>query len=100
MIGTAVAAPLALGAFVIGYTNNNFVNPTPPTNTVQNISQNQTNQKPSETIVDLKIKGNKNSRIYHLPGCPNYNDISERHVIWFKTHEEAKARGFRMARNC
>lgn len=49
---------------------------------------------------DLKIKGNKNSRIYHLPGCPNYNDIAERNIRWFKTHEEAKAAGFRMAKNC
>lgn len=49
---------------------------------------------------DLKIKGNKNSKIYHLPGCPNYNDIAERNIVWFKTHEEAKAAGFRMARNC
>jgi hypothetical protein len=49
---------------------------------------------------DLKIKGNKDSRIYHLPNCPNYQDIADRNVIWFKTHDEAKQAGFRMARNC
>ena len=49
---------------------------------------------------DLRIKGNRDSRIYHLPGCPNYNDIAERNTVWFKTHDEAKAAGFRMARNC
>ncbi len=49
---------------------------------------------------DLKIKGNKKSRIYHLPGCPNYDDISERNIIWFKTHEDAKAHRFRMSQNC
>ena len=54
----------------------------------------------SQETKDLKIKGNKNSKIYHLPGCPNYDDIAERNIIWFKSHEEAKAAGFRMARNC
>lgn len=49
---------------------------------------------------DLKIKGNKNSKIYHLPRCPNYNDIAERNIIWFKTIEEAEKAGFRMAKNC
>ena len=49
---------------------------------------------------DLKIKGNRNSKIFHLPNCPNYNDISERHIVWFKTVDEAVAAGFRMARNC
>jgi hypothetical protein len=59
---------------------------------------------PQETTsgahADLKIKGNKNSRIYHLPSCPNYNDISPQNIVWFKTQEEARAAGFRMARNC
>lgn len=50
--------------------------------------------------VDLKIKGNKNSKIYHLKGCPNYNDIATRNVVWFKTTEEAESAGFRMAKNC
>ncbi len=46
------------------------------------------------------IKGNKNSRIYHMPGCPNYDDIKDKNVIWFATEDEAKAAGFRKARNC
>lgn len=58
------------------------------------VSQTQT------TETDLKIKGNKNSKIYHLPGCPNYDDIAERNIIWFKTREEAESKGFRMAKNC
>jgi hypothetical protein len=47
-----------------------------------------------------KIRGNKNSRIYHLPGCPNYDDIAIRNRVYFESHEEAKAAGFRKARNC
>jgi len=50
--------------------------------------------------VDLKIKGNKNSKIYHLKDCPNYDDISDGNIIWFKTKEEAKAPGYRQAKNC
>lgn len=51
------------------------------------------------TVIDLKIKGNKNSKIYHVPGCPNYDDIAKRNIRWFKTRDEAKSAGFRMARN-
>jgi hypothetical protein len=54
----------------------------------------------AEQTVDLKIKGNKKSRIYHMKGCPNYDDISERNIVWFKTKAEAEAAGYRMAKNC
>lgn len=49
---------------------------------------------------DLKVKGNRNSKIYHLPACPNYADIKESNVVWFKTEDEAKTAGFRRAKNC
>ncbi len=54
----------------------------------------------STASVDLKIKGNRNSKIYHLRGCPNYDDIADRNIVWFKTNEEAEENGYRMARNC
>jgi hypothetical protein len=54
----------------------------------------------SVTAVDLKIKGNKNSMIYHLPRCASYDRIAERNIEWFKTTEEAESAGYRMARNC
>jgi hypothetical protein len=53
-----------------------------------------------ETQKDLKIKGNKNSKIYHLPGCASYDRISDKNIVWFKTKEEAEAAGYRMAKNC
>ncbi len=87
--GLAVA--VGAGAVFLG------VKPIPNQNTAP--PSNQTAQ-PTPEIVDLKIKGNKASRIYHLKGCPNYNDIAERNIIWFKTREEAEARRFRMAKNC
>jgi endonuclease YncB( thermonuclease family) len=46
------------------------------------------------------IIGNRNSRIYHLPNCPDYNKVSERNRVPFKTEAEALAAGYRKARNC
>jgi len=47
-----------------------------------------------------KIRGNRQSKIYHWKGCPNFDDIAERNRVYFETAEEAKARGFRPAQNC
>lgn len=52
-------------------------------------------------IADTKegvIKGNRNSRIYHMPGQRSYNKISKKNVVYFKTEEEAKAAGYRPAK--
>jgi endonuclease YncB( thermonuclease family) len=46
------------------------------------------------------IVGNRRSRIYHWPGCPNYNDISPQNREYFKTKEEAERAGYRPAKNC
>jgi len=95
--GTAVlTSAIAVSALVAGYYGINKM-PPPAPNTNEQAEKQKTNQ-PAE--VDLKIKGNKQSRIYHLPRCPNYEDIAERNIVWFKTHEDAKARRYRMARNC
>jgi hypothetical protein len=60
----------------------------------------QAQTQPTNTEIDLKIKGNRKSKIYHLRGCPNYADLKESNIVWFKTKEEAEASGYRMARNC
>lgn len=50
-----------------------------------------------------KVKGNGSSMIYHLPGCSSYaatvigNDPDD---AWFASEDEAKANGFRKAKNC
>lgn len=46
------------------------------------------------------IKGNANSKIYHLKACPNFKDVSERNSIYFSSEREATSKGFRKARNC
>lgn len=44
------------------------------------------------------IKGNKNSKIYHLPGSRNYNSMKEENVVYFESEKEAKDAGFRPAK--
>lgn len=46
------------------------------------------------------VIGNRNSNIYHVPGCGSYNDVAERNRVYFRTEAEAAAAGFRKARNC
>lgn len=46
------------------------------------------------------IIGNRNSKIYHLKGCPNYSQVSPKNQVRFSTEREAEAAGFRKARNC
>ena len=47
-----------------------------------------------------KIIGNKNSRIYHWPGCPGYTKIAEQNRVPFNSTAEAEAAGYRAAKNC
>lgn len=47
-----------------------------------------------------KIIGNKNSKVFHLPGCASYNQVSEKNQIRFHTIEEATSAGYRLAGNC
>ncbi len=45
-----------------------------------------------------KIKGNKNSKIYHVPGGRDYNKISQRNVVYFNSEQEAQNAGYRRAK--
>lgn len=92
----ALSTVLAGGAFFAGMNSSGNMNSNtnPPTN------QTITNQEHEPEIVDLKIKGNKNSRIYHLKNCPNYNDIADRNIEWFATEADAGKAKYRKAKNC
>ena len=46
------------------------------------------------------VRGNKNSKVYHLSNCPGYTAMSPKNVQPFKTEKEAQAAGFRKAGNC
>jgi endonuclease YncB( thermonuclease family) len=47
-----------------------------------------------------QIRGNRNSGIYHLPDCPDYDRVSPRNRVPFGSEREALRQGFRKARNC
>lgn len=52
------------------------------------------------TATTGEIIGNKNSKIYHRPDCPGYNNVSEKNQVKFKSAAEAEAAGYRVAKNC
>lgn len=46
-----------------------------------------------------QIIGNKNSRIYHLPGGGSYNKVSAENRVYFASEADAQKAGYRKARN-
>jgi endonuclease YncB( thermonuclease family) len=73
----------------------------PQSATTQNAS-NQTTPSipPPDIIPNGEVLGNKNSKIFHWPGCPGYTKVAEKNRIMFKTRAEAEAAGYRAAKNC
>lgn len=55
--------------------------------------------KPPGTVQGVII-GNKNSKIYHLPGCSGYKSVLEKNQVRFESSAEAEKAGFRLAGNC
>lgn len=51
-------------------------------------------------LADGKIIGNKNSKVYHLPGCASYSRVSEKNQVKFETAAEAEKAGYKLAGNC
>jgi len=56
--------------------------------------------KPNSTDLTVKIVGNKNSKIFHLPGCSGYDRVSEKNRVYFNNAAEAETAGYRIAKNC
>jgi len=46
------------------------------------------------------IRGNRNSKIYHLPGCPGYETMSPANIVPFASEDAAQHAGYRKAKNC
>lgn len=44
------------------------------------------------------IKGNKNSKVYHLPEWDSYDTVKEKNAVYFENEKEARDAGFRPAR--
>lgn len=71
----------------------------------QKPSNNQTTSHSAKPVNNYKpdtsygrIKGNRKSMIYHVPGGASYNKISERNVVYFNTEADAQAAGYRRAK--
>lgn len=47
-----------------------------------------------------EVIGNKNSKKYHLQGCPGYSQVGEKNRVMFKSVAEAEAAGYVKAGNC
>jgi endonuclease YncB( thermonuclease family) len=56
--------------------------------------------QPTNSQSSLKIVGNKNSKIFHRPGCSGYDRVSEKNRVYFDSGEEAEKAGYRIAKNC
>ena len=64
------------------------------------VTRTSTNPPSSPATPAGAVRGNRNSGIYHLPECPDYEKISLRNRVSFKSEGEAQQNGFRKARNC
>ncbi len=64
---------------------------------ISGIADDQNKSIPADT--QGKIIGNKNSKIYHIPGGGSYGKISEENRVYFATEADAQKAGFRKARN-
>lgn len=61
----------------------------------------ESQRKASGTDADgSRVKGNRVSRVYHVPGCPSYGSMSPNNAVYFSDEADAAAAGFRKAANC
>jgi micrococcal nuclease len=44
--------------------------------------------------------GNRTSKVYHWPGCPDYDKVSEKNRVALPSREAAEQAGYRPAGNC
>jgi micrococcal nuclease len=54
---------------------------------------------PQRRVVGV-VRGNRKSRIYHLPECPHYHRLRSANIVGFATETEAQEAGYRKAKNC
>lgn len=63
-------------------------------------AQPQAKTAPPPSAAGLPIIGNKNSKVYHRPDCPDYSRVAPKNRVSFRTENEAEAAGYRRAGNC
>jgi Staphylococcal nuclease homologue/Metal binding domain of Ada len=47
-----------------------------------------------------EVLGTRNTRVYHLPGCPGYERMKPTNRVLFATEAEAQQAGYRRAGHC
>lgn len=70
-------------------------NKTSKNNNSQNIKYNSTNK--TSNVKKIEIRGNINSKIYHIPGNISYNRMNPKNIRIFYSEEDAKKAGYRPA---
>jgi len=60
----------------------------------------QRGQSAKTELEGTQIVGDRSSKIYHLPNCPDYSKVAERNQVVFATEAEAEAAGYMKAKNC
>jgi endonuclease YncB( thermonuclease family) len=73
--------------------------PTPPWDFRRGKTAKAPSGKPTRSETG-PIIGNRASKIYHLPSCPDYSKVSGRNRVSFMTEAEAIGAGYRKALNC
>lgn len=53
-----------------------------------------------DAIMSGPIRANKDSRVFHVPTCPQYDSIGPDNIRTHATVEEARAAGYRPSMNC
>lgn len=53
-----------------------------------------------DQIMAGQIFGNRRSRIFHVPTCPEYHSVAENNLVIFSTVDEAEDAGFVGSKNC
>lgn len=68
---------------------------------LKNPQTQETQKKGSPANQSGAIRGNKNSKVYHLPaGCPGYNSMKDSNIVLFESEKLAEQQGYRKAGNC
>ena len=57
-------------------------------------------ERSKQEIKAASVRGNSNSKVYHLPNCPSYDAMKPQNRVGFASEAEAKSAGYRKAKNC
>ena len=64
------------------------------------VSEIQASHPAAPQAITGPVRGNKNSKIYHLPHCPSYDAMAPANRIEWDSEQEAIEAGYRKAGNC